>query len=947
VLKSFREADKGTDNMVQLFYSKRFPLYTLLTGVFYSLWNLALLYQLVPAYALQNATGNATTSALNENLKLGLFFWVLSVVAILVPRFFKKLQAQAYWIFVIQLYVMTSHFFVSVQLSHLSVLFLVCTLILTFSSTQLLTTAGSAYSYLVYLMVCGLFVSGADATNPKLLLFAGQLTISLFSFLSIRNKSQAYNDFSNSSKKATQLLDAVPLPTWTMDANGECDYVNPEWAHLFGESETTGIRKRYLEIIHADDFEKESAEFKRSLASRTPHNSVIRCTERNGVCRSYIFNAHPRHSQTGEFIGYVGTLTDITDRLNVEQELRKSEDRTKMAVEAAGIRFWNLDLATEQVYGSAQFFELLGLPAASKPLLKHEAAKFLYSQDKDLISKKVGMLAIGEVSEDVEYRIVNSAGETRWLRSRATKNLSIDGSETISGTAIDITSKKDAELKSERASAELSLVSEAGSVRSWEVDLVSNTVTKKTLGSFGDDDSAVTLPLQEFYDTVHPDDLAALKNALDVAIRDRNDYQATFRFTDSSAGKGEQWALIRGRIYYDINGSAVKAIGITLDLTEIKKLSSDLAAKNEILSLTLKAAQIAYWEWNPSTNEYSYDAKWFESLGIAISESESPMQLMSSIHADDIPMMKGKIYDHLMGNSDVCEAVLRVKNGAGMFKYILVKGKVVERDKHGKALKFCGVNVNLTESIGLQRTIEEQSRQLADSAKLASIGVVASAVAHELNNSLNFINGGLKNLRKLIPHLSTEEQRTSGESMVSVMEAGMTIANSVVKGLSRSTPTVKSGLTEVNIREAVETAIELIKSRLDFAKVSVDIPSDLKVTGSTSGLNQVFMNLIINAADASAENNGSVSVSATIVTREGEECAEIKISDTGTGMPESVVERIFDPFFTTKAVGKGSGLGMFVVKSEIEKHKGKIEVHSIQGKGTTFTITIPSAPKVA
>ncbi|MCH7908104.1 MAG: histidine kinase, partial [Candidatus Hydrogenedentes bacterium] len=116
-------------------------------------------------------------------------------------------------------------------------------------------------------------------------------------------------------------------------------------------------------------------------------------------------------------------------------------------------------------------------------------------------------------------------------------------------------------------------------------------------------------------------------------------------------------------------------------------------------------------------------------------------------------------------------------------------------------------------------------------------------------------------------------------------------------------------------------------------------------------INQVFLNIIINAAQAIAEGHGEteeISDAITIRTKARNDCIEIEIADTGSGIPESILEKIFDPFFTTKEVGKGTGQGLAIAHSVIvDKHHGTISCRSEVGKGTTFTISLPLESELA
>ncbi|TSA55889.1 MAG: GHKL domain-containing protein, partial [Planctomycetaceae bacterium] len=144
-------------------------------------------------------------------------------------------------------------------------------------------------------------------------------------------------------------------------------------------------------------------------------------------------------------------------------------------------------------------------------------------------------------------------------------------------------------------------------------------------------------------------------------------------------------------------------------------------------------------------------------------------------------------------------------------------------------------------------------------------------------------------------------------------------------------------LKYAQINENIDSTLNVIWNELKYkATVTKDYGKLPEVECYPQQLNQVFMNILVNAAQ-SIEEKGEIDIS----TRAFDENIEIKISDTGSGIPEENLTKIFDPFFTTKDIGKGTGLGLNVAYNIIESHNGTIEVESETGKGTTFTIRIP------
>ena len=268
--------------------------------------------------------------------------------------------------------------------------------------------------------------------------------------------------------------------------------------------------------------------------------------------------------------------------------------------------------------------------------------------------------------------------------------------------------------------------------------------------------------------------------------------------------------------------------------------------------------------------------------------------------------------------------------------------------------------------------------QLLQSEKMASIGRLAAGVAHEINNPTGFVSSNLKTLsdyiedimglfkeyRKLISKLKKNSDICGPLSEISeqlkrivdlenevdlefVLKDIFDLIDESKEGTERIKKIVqdlkdfahpgqdKPKFADINqnIDSTVNVVWNELKYKADVIKDYGDLP---RVQCYPQLLNQVFMNLLINAVQ-SIEKRGEINIK----TRADNGYVEIKISDTGSGIPKENLNRIFDPFFTTKDVGKGTGLGLNVAYNIIKKHHGKIDVNSGVGKGTTFTIKIP------
>jgi two-component system NtrC family sensor kinase len=242
----------------------------------------------------------------------------------------------------------------------------------------------------------------------------------------------------------------------------------------------------------------------------------------------------------------------------------------------------------------------------------------------------------------------------------------------------------------------------------------------------------------------------------------------------------------------------------------------------------------------------------------------------------------------------------------------------------------------------LEEKVERRSQQLKkiqvklmQSEKLASLGRLASGVAHEINSPLT----GILTFAHLLMRKLKDNPELKKELELIVRET--TRVSTIVRGLLDFARESKPQKRPCNINELILHILSLVERQSVFQNIRImkilneQIPMILL---DANQIQQVFMNILFNAADAMPAG-GSLNIATTLAP--GESFIQVKFTDTGCGIPEKNLDRIFDPFFTTKAGTKGTGLGLAVSYGIIDRHRGQIEVQSEEGKGTTFTIKLP------
>jgi signal transduction histidine kinase len=231
------------------------------------------------------------------------------------------------------------------------------------------------------------------------------------------------------------------------------------------------------------------------------------------------------------------------------------------------------------------------------------------------------------------------------------------------------------------------------------------------------------------------------------------------------------------------------------------------------------------------------------------------------------------------------------------------------------------------------RVIAAKTEELHQSRKLASIGTLASGVAHELNNPLNNIYLAAQVLTREMQgqEMPGIVRETVGDIFSQTLRVKR-IVGDLLEFAREKPPTFQKILIAPLIRDVLQNLT--VSGEMEKVAVQINAAEDIELKADRHLMEQVFVNLCTNAIHA-MEGSGSLTVS----TSRAEGVVKIEISDTGPGIPEKDIPRIFDPFFTTKE--KGTGLGLAIVYNIIQKHYGKISVNSLPGKGTTFTILLP------
>ena len=433
---------------------------------------------------------------------------------------------------------------------------------------------------------------------------------------------------------------------------------------------------------------------------------------------------------------------------------------------------------------------------------------------------------------------------------------------------------------------------------------------------------------QDLY--VNPEDRNTLKERIE---RDGHveDWEVEFKKKNGD----KITVLLTGYPIKDEKGEVVGYQGINLDISDRKQIENELREANEFFKNLIESSVDGIIAADMEGNIFIFN-KGAEALtGYAAEEVIGKLHI-TKIYPEGVAkeIMKKLRSPEYGGVGKFIPTQLNVLNRSGEKIHVQLSAALIYNSV-GNEIASVGIFTDLRSRIMMEKKLQETHLQLVSSEKMASLGKLAAGIAHEINNPL----GGILIYSSLMIEDLPEEDSRRGDLARIVQEAGR--CKEIVKSLLEFARQTEPKMEPTDINRAINDGLFFLVNQALFHNIRIvkNLDSFLPfVRGNASQLKQVFMNIIVNAAEA-IHGNGVLTI--TTSPTPDRKAVLVEFTDTGEGIPEENLTRIFDPFFTTKDVGKGTGLGLATSYGIVEDHGGKIGVKSKVGEGTTFTIELP------
>ena len=675
---------------------------------------------------------------------------------------------------------------------------------------------------------------------------------------------------------------------------------------------------------------------------------------------------------------------EVTERVLGRREVERKQEllRAALAASSTGTFRWDPASGTFQDFDD-NLKELFGIPTSDAVQLRESVTNKIHGQDREAFLRQLEQCRNGS-DFALDFRVELPRGRVRWLYGRGKMKPNNGAPMQLVGACTDITSTRE-------LAEQLRTLNDIGKQVAAELDqqkllqLITDAATQGVGAQFGaffynvDDGQGGSYLLYTIsgVDPAHFSKFPMPRNTAVFAptfsgegtVRSENirmdprfGHNAPYRGTPPGhlpvvsylavSVLGNEGRVIGGLffghkdegVFTDRDERFAEAIasqaGVTLEnarlyraaqeeLEHRRKIEVELEQQRSFLAMAQKSGHIGSWQIDFTSEPIR--ARWSEELEILYGYKPGEFgglydEWVRALHPDDREVAPRSLLQAVERHHPWVSE-FRIIRRDGEIRNMSARGQCYYDDA-GKPLRVIGVNIDVTE----RKRAEDALR---NSEKLAATGRLAATIAHEINNPLeavtNFIflarrNPGMPDNAKTHLELADRE-----------LERVSHIAQQTL-GFYRDT----SAPVTVSIRKSVDDVLRLFERKLKYKllDVKVDVPTALEIQGLRGEVRQVLSNLLANAIDASRKE-GTIRLRARRVARDGQEFVRISLADGGQGIAQETKQKIFLPFFTTKK-DVGTGLGLWVTKSMVEKHGGLIKFRSTSGRGTVFTVMFPT-----
>jgi PAS domain S-box-containing protein len=737
-----------------------------------------------------------------------------------------------------------------------------------------------------------------------------------------------------SEARISLATNTANLGLWVWKNPGDELWVTEEWRKMFGFADSKPVMfDRLLEIVHPGDRERMKQIVQQMFEHGGEYENEYRITRPDGTVRWIAGHGSVELDERGKVAFARGVSRDITKRKTAEDELRESEERFRTVADAAPVLIWMSGVDKLCTFFNKPWLEFTGRSLEQE--LGNGWAEGVHPDDLQKCLKIYTEAFDAREAFVMQYRLRRYDAEYRWISDQGVPRY--DSNRNFAGyigSCVDITEliRKDEALR--EFEERVVLAAEATHHGVWELDAATNELwmsdKARALFQFDPEERLDEAMVQR---RVHSDDRALRESAIKQAIETEGDYALEYRVVLPDGTL--RWISGRGRCVPGKHGKGKRLIGVSVDITPQKEAQ-------DLFRLAAEGSHLGVWHWDEVAKTLTWDGATRDTFGVSAETEITIDTFYRALHPDDAERVK-QTWRQALELRLPYQIEFRTQRTDGTVRWVDARGRGYY-DEAGKPLWMTGVLFDITDRKEAELQAQQNREELSHLSRVAAMGELTASIAHELNQPLSgitsnaaagqrFIDRGKVDLRELHDLL--------GDIVADGRRAG-----DVIRGIQGMVKKDVSAHRQTNLNDIVSSVVRMVKpnAMLHSCELGTFLDPDIPtVEGDPVQLQQVLLNLIINAFDAMHATPLSRRKVVIATERAADGVTRVSVRDYGVGIPEQVRERLFEQFFTTKA--KGLGMGLSIVRSIVESHGGTIAAENADGGGARFQFSLPASAK--
>jgi PAS domain S-box-containing protein len=754
-------------------------------------------------------------------------------------------------------------------------------------------------------------------------------------------------------RRFERIVDGLPAIAALFSPGGRITFCNRRMLEYLDTTLEEIQAKPSAYNFHPDEREEVLEHWATALDTGSPVDREVRLQRADGVFRWHRMMVTPLRNSTGEVELWYGLSIDIDDTKRAEAAVKvhladreRAYDFLNQAQRLSRTGSFTFHADPEKQVWSDEMYRILEL-APGTTVTAAMARAMIHPDDlaeyDDMAARGV---AGGQM--DATYRIVTPSGAVKHTHTVA-RRLDGEGDPSFIGASQDVTETKAVEealrsserqlRQTNRHFAEAQRLSRTGS---FTADVVADEhLWSEELYRMFEFEVGSRISVGNVLRVMHPDDRPSFEAAFGRSVREGADFDEVFRIIPES-GEVKHLHFV-GRVLEWIDGRPVFA-GSMQDETErvraaesLGKREAELREAYSQLAMGQRVSETGSFAWDLTLDQHSWSEETYRIWEFDPSIPITIDMIVATVHPEDMPTIETALASAMEGGG--FDIVFRIITPKGTLKHI---HGVAQRMEHiTDRIFYIGATQDVTESRRAAEALDRTRAELTHVARMATLSALTASIAHEINQPLA---GIITNANTCLRMLAADPPNLEGARATAqrTIRDGARASDVIVR--LRALFSKRAPVREhVDLNETVREVLALSTAELQRARVTLrtDLRGDLPpVIGDRVQLQQVILNLLLNAAEAMSEVEDRARELTIGTGMSGDEIVRLSVRDAGPGVTPEFAEKLFQPFETTKPTGMGIGLS--ISRTIVESHGGVLSATPNEGPGATFAFTIPA-----